>query len=89
MNANIRNIGGSIGAAVMASIVTARLEPSGLPQQSGYTTGFAVMTGGLVLAAVAGALIPSARRILQARDTAPPAGITVAAAATAESEATS
>jgi EmrB/QacA subfamily drug resistance transporter len=89
MNANIRNIGGSIGAAVMASIVTARLEPSGLPQQSGYTTGFAVMTGGLVLAAVAGALIPSARRILQARDTAPSAGVTVAAAATAESEATS
>ena len=29
MNANIRTIGGSIGAAVMASIVTARLEPSG------------------------------------------------------------
>jgi EmrB/QacA subfamily drug resistance transporter len=89
MNANIRNIGGSVGAAVMASIVTARLEPSGLPQQSGYTTGFAVMTGGLVLAAVAGALIPSARRMLQARETAPPAGITVAAAATAESEAAS
>jgi len=28
MNANIRTIGGSIGAAVMASIVTAKLEPS-------------------------------------------------------------
>jgi EmrB/QacA subfamily drug resistance transporter len=61
MNANIRTIGGSIGAAVMASIVTSQLEPSGLPKESGYTTGFAVMAAGLVLAALAGLLIPSAR----------------------------
>ena len=63
MNANIRTIGGSIGSAVMASIVTSRLEPSGLPKESGYTTGFAVMAGGLVLAALAGCLIPSARGV--------------------------
>ena len=63
MNANIRTIGGSIGAAAMASIVTSQLAPSGLPQESGYTTGFAVMAGGLVLAALAGLLIPAARRI--------------------------
>jgi EmrB/QacA subfamily drug resistance transporter len=62
MNANIRTIGGSIGAAVMASIVTARLEPSGLPREAGYTTGFAVMAAGLVVAALAGLLIPSQRR---------------------------
>src|ERR1700728_4040766 len=62
MNANIRTIGGSIGAAVMASIVTAKLEPSGLPAGSGYTTGFAVMAVVLVVAALAGALIPSQRR---------------------------
>jgi EmrB/QacA subfamily drug resistance transporter len=62
MNANIRTIGGSIGSAVMASIVTARLEPSGLPQEAGYTTGFAVMAGGLVLAALAGLLIPAVRQ---------------------------
>ena len=61
MNANIRTIGGSIGAAVMASIVTSQLGPSGLPRESGYTTGFAAMAGGLVLAAVAGLLIPRAR----------------------------
>jgi MFS family permease len=65
MNANIRTIGGSIGAAAMASIVTAQLLPSGLPKESGYTTGFAVMTGALVLAALAGLLIPSARRLRQ------------------------
>jgi EmrB/QacA subfamily drug resistance transporter len=62
MNANIRTIGGSIGSAVMASIVTSRLEPSGLPQESGYTIGFAAMMGALVLAALAGTLLPSARR---------------------------
>src|ERR1700748_1553836 len=62
MNANIRTIGGSIGAAVMASIVTARLEPSGLPKESGYTIGFAVMAAGLLVAALAALLIPSQRR---------------------------
>ena len=41
MNANIRTIGGSIGAAVMASIVTAGALPGGLPKESGYTAGFA------------------------------------------------
>jgi EmrB/QacA subfamily drug resistance transporter len=62
MNANIRTIGGSIGAAVMASIVTAKLEPTGLPVESGYTTGFGIMAGVLVIAALAGVLIPSQRR---------------------------
>ncbi len=66
MNANIRTIGGSIGAAVMASIVTSQLEPSGLPLEAGYTTGFAVMAAGLLLAAVAGLLMPSARGLRNA-----------------------
>jgi EmrB/QacA subfamily drug resistance transporter len=66
MNANIRTIGGSIGAAVMASIVTSQLEPSGLPQEAGYTIGFAVMAAGLLLAAVAGLLMPSTRRLRNA-----------------------
>ncbi len=62
MNANIRTIGGSIGAAVMASIVTSALGPSGLPRESGYTTGFAVMASGLLVAALAGVLMPSGLR---------------------------
>jgi EmrB/QacA subfamily drug resistance transporter len=65
MNANIRTIGGSIGAAAMASIVTSHLAASGLPRESGYTTGFAAMCGGLILAALAGLLIPSVRRLGQ------------------------
>ncbi len=63
MNANIRTIGGSVGAAVMASIVTSQLGATGLPKESGYTIGLAVMAAGLVLAALAGLLIPSVRRL--------------------------
>jgi MFS family permease len=63
MNANIRTIGGSVGSAVMASIVTSQLAPSGLPKESGYTVGFAVMAAGLVLAALAGLLIPEPGRL--------------------------
>jgi EmrB/QacA subfamily drug resistance transporter len=77
MNANIRTIGGSIGAAAMASIVTSQLAPSGLPKQAGYTTGFAVMTACLVLAAAAGLLIPSARRPRQQTTQPQPAHVPV------------
>lgn len=59
MNANIRTIGGSIGAAVMASIVTSSLRPDGLPKQIGYTVGFTALAGALLMAALAGLLIPS------------------------------
>ncbi|HEV2633872.1 MAG TPA: MFS transporter [Actinocrinis sp.] len=62
MNANIRTIGGSIGAALMASIVTSHLESSGLPKESGYTVGFAMLAACLVLAAFAGLLIPASVR---------------------------
>ncbi|MGX7679305.1 MFS transporter [Jatrophihabitans sp. DSM 45814] len=58
MNANIRTIGGSIGAAVVASIVTSELQPSGLPKESGYTMAFAVLALALLLSALAGLLIP-------------------------------
>jgi MFS family permease len=59
MNANIRTIGGSVGTAVMASIVTAHFLPSGFPKEIGYTAGFLVLGGALVAAAVAGLMIPS------------------------------
>jgi sugar phosphate permease len=62
MNANIRTIGGAIGAAVMASVVTAGAGPTGLPQESGYTTGFALLSGALLLSALAALLIPAVRR---------------------------
>jgi EmrB/QacA subfamily drug resistance transporter len=62
MNANIRNIGGSVGSAAMASIVTAHLAKTGLPLESGYTTGFTIMAVGLIFATGAALLIPAARR---------------------------
>jgi MFS family permease len=58
MNANIRTIGGAIGAATMASIVTAQMLPSGMPQESGYTHGFLMLGVMFLLAAVVAMLIP-------------------------------
>ncbi len=62
MNANIRTIGGSIGAALMASVVTANPAADGLPRESGYTNGFAMLGGALLIAAFAAVLIPVTRR---------------------------
>ena len=62
MNANIRTIGGSFGAAVMASVVTSATLADGLPTESSYTAGFAMLAGALLLAALAGLLIPSVAR---------------------------
>ena len=59
MNANIRTIGGSVGTAIMASIVTAHFLPSGFPREIGYTAGFTVLGGALLLAAIAGLAIPT------------------------------
>jgi MFS family permease len=61
MNTNIRTIGGSVGTALMASIVTAHLGADRLPRESGYTLGFGVLAGGLLMAALAAVLIPSPR----------------------------
>ncbi|MCX5043831.1 MFS transporter [Aldersonia sp. NBC_00410] len=59
MNANIRTIGGSIGSAVMSSIVAAKLLPDGLPAESGYTAGFVFLGAVFVVAAFAGLTIPA------------------------------
>jgi predicted MFS family arabinose efflux permease len=66
MNANIRTIGGSVGAAVMASVVTSATLADGLPKESSYTMGFAMLAGALILAALAGLLIPPLRGIRDA-----------------------
>lgn len=59
MNANIRTIGGSIGSAVVGSLVTAQLAANGLPHESGYRNGFAVLGVVAVAATLAGFLIPA------------------------------
>jgi MFS family permease len=62
MNANIRTIGGSIGAGVMSSIVTAHAQASGLPREAGYTHGFAMLIFVAIAAAAAALLVPASRR---------------------------
>jgi predicted MFS family arabinose efflux permease len=61
MNANIRTIGGSIGAAVMSSIVTSSARHGGLPREAGYTHGFAMLALATTAAAIAGMFVPRIR----------------------------
>jgi hypothetical protein len=62
MNANIRTVGGAIGASIMASIVTSGVKAGALPKESGYTHGFTVLAVGAALAAGAALIVPSIRR---------------------------
>jgi EmrB/QacA subfamily drug resistance transporter len=64
MNANIRTIGGSIGAAVMSSIVTSTTGLGGLPREAGYTHGFGLLTVATIAAALCAVLVPAAARAL-------------------------
>ncbi|MCE7011108.1 hypothetical protein LWC34_51140 [Kibdelosporangium philippinense] len=63
MNANIRTIGGSIGAGVMSSLVTAQLSITGLPLEAGYINGFATFAVIAILAAGCALLVPRARKV--------------------------
>jgi len=60
MNANIRTIGGAVGAGVMSSIVTSTMLASGAPAESGYTHGFFFLAGCTVFAVIAALFIPTA-----------------------------
>jgi EmrB/QacA subfamily drug resistance transporter len=62
MNANFRTIGGAVGAALMGSIVTANLQSSGFPEESGYTIGFLLLAGISIAAVIAAVIVPSSRR---------------------------
>jgi EmrB/QacA subfamily drug resistance transporter len=62
MNANIRTIGGSMGAAVMASIVTAGIATGKLPTDAGYVHGFIMLGGATAFATLAVLLIPSLKK---------------------------
>ncbi|MET7594375.1 MFS transporter [Streptomyces sp. NPDC004082] len=82
MNANIRTIGGSIGAAVTSVLVTGRLQPSGLPYASGYTHAFALLALLCLGAALAALLVPvqRARRVTGTPRAGAPAGTAAAPA---------
>jgi len=61
MNANIRTIGGAVGAGVMSSIVTSSLLKSGLPAGAGYTHGFLFLGVVTAVATLSATIIPSSR----------------------------
>jgi MFS family permease len=58
-NANIRVIGGAVGAAVMTALVTSTLRPDGLPVGSGYTAGFLALAASLGAAFLVALLVPA------------------------------
>ena len=62
MNANIRTIGGSLGSAIMSSIVTSSAAHGTLPSDAGYTHGFLALTIGAAGAAAAALIVPRVRR---------------------------
>jgi len=62
MNANIRTVGGSLGAALMSGIVAVGADPEGLPAESGYAAGFLVLAVTMLLAGAVGLLIPTIKR---------------------------
>jgi EmrB/QacA subfamily drug resistance transporter len=70
MNANVRTIGGSVGAAVMSSIVTSGMRAGSYPRASGYTHGFALLTVTAIAATIAAFFVPGRLR--------PPASMTEA-----------
>jgi EmrB/QacA subfamily drug resistance transporter len=61
MNSNIRTLGGSIGTAVVASIVASSAVRGGRPTEAGFTAAFAVLAAVALLGASAGLLIPRPR----------------------------
>ena len=58
MNANIRTVGGALGGAVLASVVTAGHRPDGFPVEAGYTHGFTLLAVTSALAAIVALVVP-------------------------------
>lgn len=61
VNFNARNIGGAVGTAVTATVVTAELDAGGVPLASGYTAGFVVLAICMAAATALAAAIPVGR----------------------------
>ena len=51
-------IGGSLGGQIAASVVAGHIAASGLPEESGFTTAFAISAVGVGLALVAATAVP-------------------------------
>ncbi|GGK65405.1 MFS transporter [Sphaerisporangium melleum] len=62
MNANIRTIGGSIGTAVVGTVIASGARPDGLPQESGFTYAFLLLAACAAVTVALTLLVPAARR---------------------------
>ncbi|WP_448639383.1 MFS transporter [Geodermatophilus sp. URMC 63] len=62
MNTNLRTIGGTIGSAGMATVVTSTAPGGGLPTENGYTTGFLLLTVVMFAGTLAAWAMPASRR---------------------------
>jgi MFS family permease len=62
MNTNIRNIGAALGSGVATSLIVSGLLVHGYPKEHGYVLAFAVCGAALVVAAIAGLMIPNRTR---------------------------
>jgi MFS family permease len=61
MNANIRTVGGALGSAVVASVITANARPDGLPVEAGYIHGFTLLVATSGLATLVAVFVPVVR----------------------------
>jgi MFS family permease len=61
MNANIRTVGGALGGAVLASVITAGARPDGFPVEAGYTLAFGLLVVTSTLAALVAVFVPVVR----------------------------
>ncbi len=84
-NANIRTIGGAVGAAAVATILASGTSTGGHPAESGYTTVFVLLAATAAAGLLAGLLIPATHEPEPAGTPAP----TAPALTTPESETTS
>ena len=62
VNSIVRTIGGSIGTAVLAVVITSDVTPEGVPSDASFTQAFWVCAGIAALAVVASLALPSAHR---------------------------
>jgi len=62
MNTVMRTLGGALGGTIVATLITDNTAHSGLPTVTGFTMSFALEAAFLVIAVVAGLLVPAAAR---------------------------
>ena len=59
MNTVMRTLGGALGGQIVATLITDNTSPNGLPTVTGFTLSFALEAAFLVIAVVAGLLVPT------------------------------